>query len=145
MTAGISFPIFPLALIPVRHFTIPKLFTPEEIAALDAPTANSPAVLVSLGGPLQPERASTRRAARRPSFASGLSTQRSHYDGGGDNNGLRRRPSHGDLPSHDDEEQYFDDEEEAEDEAAEERERRLRQHDVQGGMAGLQRVISIKR
>ncbi|GAA5955163.1 hypothetical protein JCM8115_001870 [Rhodotorula mucilaginosa] len=143
--AGISFPIFPLALIPVRHFIIPKLFTPEEIAALDAPTANSPAVLVSLGGPLQPERASTRRAARRPSFASGLSTQRSHYDGGGDNNGLRRRPSHGDLPSHDDEEQYFDDEEEAEDEAAEERERRLRQHDVQGGMAGLQRVISIKR
>lgn len=128
----------------MRHFIIPKLFTPEEIAALDAPTANSPAVLVSLGGPLQPERASTRRAARRPSFASGLSTQRSHYDGDGDD-GLRRRPSHGEFPSPGDEEQYLDDEEEAEEEAAEERERRLRQHDVQGGMAGLQRVISIKR
>lgn len=39
-------------LIPVRHFLVPRWFTAEELLVLDAPTANSAAVLVSLGGPL---------------------------------------------------------------------------------------------
>ncbi|GAA6018663.1 hypothetical protein JCM10207_009001 [Rhodosporidiobolus poonsookiae] len=54
--AGIGFPVIITILIPVRYYWVPSLFTPEELLALDAPTANSAAVLVSLGGPLQPER-----------------------------------------------------------------------------------------
>ncbi|GAA5858350.1 hypothetical protein JCM8547_004661 [Rhodosporidiobolus lusitaniae] len=54
--AGISFSFVITLLIPLRHYYIPTLFTPEELLALDAPTANSAAVLVSLGGPLEPER-----------------------------------------------------------------------------------------
>ncbi|GJN92039.1 hypothetical protein Rhopal_005067-T1 [Rhodotorula paludigena] len=54
--AGIGFPVIITALIPFRYYLVPKLFTAEELIALDAPTANSSAVLVSLGGPLQPER-----------------------------------------------------------------------------------------
>ncbi|GAA6041008.1 hypothetical protein JCM8097_000538 [Rhodosporidiobolus ruineniae] len=54
--AGIAFPVIITVLIPVRYYYIPALFTPEELVALDAPTADSAAVLVSLGGPLQPER-----------------------------------------------------------------------------------------
>lgn len=50
-----------IVLIPVRHYWFPKIFTPEELAILDAPTANSDAVLVSLGGPLLPERGSHER------------------------------------------------------------------------------------
>ncbi|GAA6010976.1 hypothetical protein JCM8202_003851 [Rhodotorula sphaerocarpa] len=135
--AGISFPVFPLALIPVRHYIVPKLFSPEELAALDAPTANSPAVLVSLGGPLQPERETSRRAARRPSFASGVSTQRSMGDA--EEGSVRRRngEAEGESPEYDD--RWQEEDEEAE------RQRRMHQHDVQGGMSGLQRVLSIKR
>ncbi|ORY90129.1 HCO3 transporter family-domain-containing protein [Leucosporidium creatinivorum] len=60
--AGIGFPVIITLLIPLRHFYVPRLFTPEELLVLDAPTANSAAVLVSLGGPLQPEHGSERRS-----------------------------------------------------------------------------------
>ena len=43
----------------MRHFCVPKIIPPEDLAVLDAPTANSEAVLVSLGGPLQRERHTT--------------------------------------------------------------------------------------
>lgn len=57
-TAGIGFPIIITLLIPVRHYWLPRIFSEKELAVLDAPTANSAAVLVSIGGPLQPERGS---------------------------------------------------------------------------------------
>ncbi|KAM0750331.1 hypothetical protein T439DRAFT_381031 [Meredithblackwellia eburnea MCA 4105] len=58
--AGIGFPVIITILIPVRYFIIPKYVTPEELDILDAPTANSAAVLVSLGGPLLPGRGDNR-------------------------------------------------------------------------------------
>ncbi|KAK4698793.1 hypothetical protein P7C70_g7476, partial [Phenoliferia sp. Uapishka_3] len=50
--AGIGFLIFITVLIPVRYYLVPRFLTAEELAVLDAPTANSDALLVSLGGPL---------------------------------------------------------------------------------------------
>ncbi|KAL8952095.1 MAG: hypothetical protein Q9222_001963 [Ikaeria aurantiellina] len=47
--AAIGFPIFILLLIPVRAFLLPKYFTREELAILDAPTA-SPFTMESVGG-----------------------------------------------------------------------------------------------
>lgn len=49
-TAAIGFPLIFIALIPVRHFWIPRWFTERELALLDAPTANAPGVLQSIGG-----------------------------------------------------------------------------------------------
>ncbi|GAA5867536.1 hypothetical protein JCM1840_002543 [Sporobolomyces johnsonii] len=122
--AGIGFPVIIMLLIPVRHYYVPRLFTPDELAALDAPTANSAAVLVSLGGPLQPERG--HEAARRSDEGDveegkGRSTQargRVLEEEEADDEGLRKR---------------------------EKREERGRQGGVKGGMEGLQRVGSIKR
>lgn len=64
-SGGIGFPVIITLLIPVRYYWVPKLFTPEELKTLDAPTANSAAVLVSLGGPLQPEHGSVERRSAR--------------------------------------------------------------------------------
>lgn len=47
--AAIGFPIIILALIPVRTFLMPKWFRPEELNALDAPTAGA-FVMESVGG-----------------------------------------------------------------------------------------------
>ncbi|PGH18141.1 hypothetical protein AJ79_00770 [Helicocarpus griseus UAMH5409] len=47
--AAIGFPVFILILIPVRTFLLPRWFTQEELAALDAPTA-SPFTMESVGG-----------------------------------------------------------------------------------------------
>lgn len=47
--AAIGFPIIILALIPVRTFLMPKWFRPEELNALDAPTAGA-FVMGSVGG-----------------------------------------------------------------------------------------------
>jgi boron transporter len=47
--AAIGFPVFILLLIPVRTFLMPKWFRPEELRALDAPTAG-PFVMESVGG-----------------------------------------------------------------------------------------------
>ncbi|UNI18891.1 hypothetical protein JDV02_005129 [Purpureocillium takamizusanense] len=38
--AAVGFPVFILALIPVRTLLLPRIFRPEELAALDAPTAS---------------------------------------------------------------------------------------------------------
>lgn len=54
--AGIGFPVVITILIPVRYYWVPRLLTAEELAVLDAPAANSEAVLVSLGGPLETEK-----------------------------------------------------------------------------------------
>jgi boron transporter len=47
--AAIGFPVFILLLIPVRTFLMPNWFRPEELRALDAPTAG-PFVMESVGG-----------------------------------------------------------------------------------------------
>ncbi|KAJ5625804.1 hypothetical protein N7510_002113 [Penicillium lagena] len=47
--AAIGFPVIILLLIPIRSFVLPRWFTREELAALDAPTA-SPFTMESVGG-----------------------------------------------------------------------------------------------
>ena len=47
--AAIGFPIIIIALIPVRTFLMPRWFRPEELSALDAPTAGT-FVMESVGG-----------------------------------------------------------------------------------------------
>lgn len=47
--AAVGFPIIILLLIPVRTFVLPKWFSAEELAVLDAPTA-SPFTMISVGG-----------------------------------------------------------------------------------------------
>ncbi|KAI9803675.1 MAG: hypothetical protein M1833_000587 [Piccolia ochrophora] len=47
--AAIGFPVLILVLIPARTHLLPKWFTPEELAALDEPTA-SPFTMESVGG-----------------------------------------------------------------------------------------------
>ena len=53
LTAAIGFPVIIIALIPLRYYFGPKWFTPTELAILDAPTANSAAVMVSIGSDLE--------------------------------------------------------------------------------------------
>ncbi|KAI9889115.1 MAG: hypothetical protein M1814_005776 [Vezdaea aestivalis] len=69
--AAIGFPVFILLLIPVRTFLLPRYFTSEELALLDAPTA-SPFTMESVGGNFGQESsasnllpASTARESRR--------------------------------------------------------------------------------
>jgi len=50
--AAIGFPLIIIVLIPLRTHYAPKWFTPAELAILDAPTANSAAVMVSIGSDL---------------------------------------------------------------------------------------------
>lgn len=47
--AAVGVPMMILSLIPVRSFLLPKMFTPDELAILDEPTA-SPFTMESVGG-----------------------------------------------------------------------------------------------
>jgi boron transporter len=47
--AAIGFPVIILLLVPFRTFVMPRWFRPEELSALDAPTAN-PFTMESVGG-----------------------------------------------------------------------------------------------
>ncbi|KAI1215074.1 HCO3 transporter family-domain-containing protein [Annulohypoxylon truncatum] len=47
--AAVGFPVVILALIPVRALLLPRVFTPQELGILDAPTA-SPFTMESVGG-----------------------------------------------------------------------------------------------
>ncbi|GAA6047562.1 hypothetical protein JCM3770_005809 [Rhodotorula araucariae] len=118
--AGIGFPVIITILIPVRYYLVPRLFTPEELLALDAPTANSAAVLVSLGGPLQPEYGQARPGAAAPCEAELEALERgaSRVSGVEQDEGLRRRFT---------------------------REEMDRAGGVPGGEGGLQRMGSLKR
>lgn len=120
LAAGIGFPVIIIILIPVRYYLVPRLFTPEELLALDAPTANSAAVLVSLGGPLQPEYGQARPATsmRTDEEAVELGTGRTGGREREQDEGLRRRLT---------------------------REEVEREGGVRGGEAGLQRTGSLKR
>jgi hypothetical protein len=48
--AATGFPVLIMLLIPWRYYYGPRIFSPRELAILDAPTANSEAVLISIGG-----------------------------------------------------------------------------------------------
>ena len=50
--AAIGFPVIIILLIPFRYYFGKRWFTPGELAILDAPTANSAAVMVSIGSDL---------------------------------------------------------------------------------------------
>ncbi|KAF6818563.1 anion exchange protein 4, partial [Colletotrichum musicola] len=47
--AAVGFPVFIMLLIPIRAWLLPRWFTPQELAALDGPTA-SPFTMESVGG-----------------------------------------------------------------------------------------------
>lgn len=47
--AAVGFPVFIIALIPIRALVLPKFLRPEELAVLDAPTA-SPFTMEGIGG-----------------------------------------------------------------------------------------------
>ena len=68
--AAIGFPIIILLLIPVRTFLMPKWFRPEELAALDAPTAGA-FVMESVGGAYGEDESASptpREESRYPSY-----------------------------------------------------------------------------
>ncbi|GAA5961225.1 hypothetical protein JCM3765_002876 [Sporobolomyces pararoseus] len=121
--AGIGFPVIIILLIPLRHFTLPKYFTPFELSVLDAPTANSAAVLVSIGGPLESEgREGTTKARKRDEEMGGgkASARFGEQEDGekGREEGLRRREA---------------------------REQIAREEGVAGGEDGIQRDMDIHR
>lgn len=123
IAAGIGFPVIIILLIPLRHFTLPKYFTPFELSVLDAPTANSAAVLVSIGGPLESEgREGTTKARKRDEEMGGgkASTRFREQENGekGREEGLRRREA---------------------------REQLDREEGVTGGEEGVQRDMDIHR
>lgn len=68
---AIGFPVVITALIPLRHILGPRLFTPEELAVLDAPTADSAAVLVSIGGDLDDAKARSEAGLGTPMSGGG--------------------------------------------------------------------------
>lgn len=47
--AGIGFPVIIILMIPCRVYVLPRLFSREELETLDAPTADAPAVMASIG------------------------------------------------------------------------------------------------
>ena len=65
--AAIGFPIIILALIPVRTFLLPKWFRPEELNALDAPTAGA-FVMDSVGGAYGEDTSVNPTPVERPSY-----------------------------------------------------------------------------
>lgn len=73
-----------MILIPVRHFLVPLFLTPHELSILDAPTANSEAVLVSIGGPLE-----------SASEEDGLEEETTRESGEKEVRGFRRRKGRG--------------------------------------------------
>ncbi|GAB7365517.1 hypothetical protein MBLNU230_g6590t1 [Neophaeotheca triangularis] len=60
---AIGFPVIIIALIPIRWLLLPRIFTKHELLTLDAPTADAPVVMASMGG--QPELPEVRLARAR--------------------------------------------------------------------------------
>jgi hypothetical protein len=73
--AAIGFPVIILLLIPIRTFVLPRWFTRDELAALDAPTA-SPFTMESVGGTHGLEDESTEEENVVPSGAGNAVLQR---------------------------------------------------------------------
>ncbi|KAK4985276.1 hypothetical protein LTR50_006081 [Elasticomyces elasticus] len=70
--AAIGFPILIIALIPLRWKLLPEWFSADELAAMDAFTANNEVVLASLGGaPQMPEDARTEREEKASRSTTG--------------------------------------------------------------------------
>lgn len=47
---AIGFPVLIIALVPLRWVLLPRVFTEFELKTLDAPTADAPVVMASMGG-----------------------------------------------------------------------------------------------
>lgn len=68
---ALGFPVVITAMIPFRWIVIPKLFSNHELQVLDAPTADNPVVLASLGGkPELPEQRMEREHEKDNSLES---------------------------------------------------------------------------
>lgn len=95
--AAVGFPILIIALIPLRTFLMPKWFTMHELAALDALTANNPAVLVSFGGTpakmkgMETEFISSLRASGDVEQGDGYDLSRSRSRGSRSRSAVRQR------------------------------------------------------
>jgi boron transporter len=74
--AAIGFPVFIIILIPVRSFLLPKWFRPEELRALDAPTAGA-FVMESVGGAYGEDANSNSNGESGFDSANGIGTQQS--------------------------------------------------------------------
>ncbi|KAJ4413633.1 hypothetical protein N0V82_008411 [Gnomoniopsis sp. IMI 355080] len=79
--AAVGFPVFILALIPVRALLLPKLFTSLELSILDGPTA-SPFTMESVGGSYGSD-AMNVEESHSPSIASNGNETSGNNAGGG--------------------------------------------------------------
>ncbi|KAL3957605.1 hypothetical protein ACCO45_008183 [Purpureocillium lilacinum] len=96
--AAVGFPVFILALIPVRTLLLPRIFRPEELAALDAPTA-SDFTMEGIGGAWGGGTASgaasgddTAVSTRMPSPSRPLSRTESHIQRDGNRDSVFAAP-----------------------------------------------------
>lgn len=80
--AAVGFPVFIIALIPARALLLPRLFTPQELSILDAPTA-SPFTMESVGGTYGGETSDLEEG-------DGSSSTDANLPGGGTGGGLFR-------------------------------------------------------
>lgn len=100
--AAVGFPVFIIALIPARALLLPRLFTLQELAILDAPTA-SPFTMESVGGTYGGDTpdvdeegdASSSTGADRQNGSSGALF--GGYEGGVEGGGTGRRKSEAEL------------------------------------------------
>ncbi|GJN75325.1 anion exchange family protein [Purpureocillium lilacinum] len=96
--AAVGFPVFILALIPVRTLLLPRIFRPEELASLDAPTA-SDFTMEGIGGAWGGGTASgaasgddTAVSTRMPSPSRPLSPTESHIQRDGNRDSVFAAP-----------------------------------------------------
>lgn len=99
--AAVGFPVFILALIPVRALLLPKIFTPQELGILDAPTA-SPFTMESVGGTYGGETPDVEDGGspddtERPGVSSGGLFRGGEVDGRGSEGGIDRGKSEAEL------------------------------------------------
>ncbi|KAJ0117126.1 nion exchange protein 4 [Diaporthe amygdali] len=99
--AAVGFPVFILALIPVRALLLPKIFTPQELGILDAPTA-SPFTMESVGGTYGGETPDVEDGGspdetERPGVSSGGLFRGGEGDGRGSEGGIDRGKSEAEL------------------------------------------------
>lgn len=82
--AAIGFPVIIILLIPLRYYFGPKWFTPRQLSVLDAPTANSPAVMVSIGSDLSRVTGEGLHVAPDTGIEGSLGTKRTKAEKSGD-------------------------------------------------------------
>ncbi|KAI5865473.1 HCO3 transporter family-domain-containing protein [Durotheca rogersii] len=88
--AAVGFPVAILALVPARALLLPRLFTPAELAALDAPAA-SPFTMESVGGTSGIFGAAAELAAATETASAAAPVAGGSGAGGGDGDGKKRK------------------------------------------------------